>query len=402
MELSKIYIVKNSEPIDDNIKSLQEQYEDLKQLKPRVIDNFDDLQNELKATEETIENINQELIQYNGLFSKEDASITSLTESLEIINSDLRNNKDAARLRKLGSELNNLSSIDLCPVCNQSINDTLVPNQSSMRIMSIDENVRHLEAQKEMLEFAINGHRQNKDFLNHKVQILEERLFSLRRLAKSIRSDIYSTNNDISEALVYKRLQIDAEINGIYNLKQVFDDGKVIIASLSEKWAAYLHSKASIPNDKFTQLDKDKIKNVKSNFINNLRTYGYKSILNLNEVDISLDTYLPSIEGFDMKFDLSASDNIRAIWAFTMALLQTSKNMDGNHPNILIFDEPAQHSIVTNDMAQFFKSILNLEIPYQVIIAITLRDVETRQTLENLPAGSCRLINVPNQAFKKM
>ena len=39
-----------------------------------------------------------------------------------------------------------------------------------------------------------------------------------------------------------------------------------------------------------------------------------------------------------MKFDSSASDNIRAIWSYTLALLQTSKKQIGNHPGVLIFD----------------------------------------------------------------
>lgn len=91
---------------------------------------------------------------------------------------------------------------------------------------------------------------------------------------------------------------------------------------------------------KFFLLDEKKIKLLRKTFIANLKLYGYKSILELQDVTISDETYLPVIEGFDMKFDSSASDNIRAIWAFTIALIQTSLSKSGNHPNILIFDEP--------------------------------------------------------------
>ncbi len=75
-----------------------------------------------------------------------------------------------------------------------------------------------------------------------------------------------------------------------------------------------------------------KIKTLRNHFINNLRQFGYKSILNLNQIDISLESYLPVIEGFDMKFDSSASDNIRAIWAFILALLQTSNEKSRKSP----------------------------------------------------------------------
>lgn len=51
----------------------------------------------------------------------------------------------------------------------------------------------------------------------------------------------------------------------------------------------------------------------------------------------------------------SASDNIRAIWAYTLELLQTSEKQIGNHPGVLIFDEPTQHSIGSEDTKAFFE-----------------------------------------------
>lgn len=81
-----------------------------------------------------------------------------MSGNLEIIDNDLRNNKDAAKLRKLGSELNCLTSKNICPVCQQNISDSLLPQVEGIEIMSIDENIRHLQAQKEMLEYARESH----------------------------------------------------------------------------------------------------------------------------------------------------------------------------------------------------------------------------------------------------
>ena len=77
-----------------------------------------------------------------------------------------------------------------------------------------------------------------------------------------------------------------------------------------------------------------------------------------------------------MKFDSSASDGVRVIWAFTMALLQVSIAKTGNHPNILIFDEPAQQSIIPADMKSFIDSVVTLGNDCQVIVAITLNSEE--------------------------
>lgn len=400
-DLSRISINKNDITIDEYINSLQTQYDALKLLKPRIIDNFDQLQEELNETENSINLIERELNRSREVLSSEDYSIRSLLNNLEIINTDIRNNKDAARLRNLGSDLNCSSSSDICPVCNQPIQDTLLPNPSGMQIMSIDENIRHLEAQKEMLEFALNSHKQNKDTLKKNVQELEGRLFTLRRLAKSLRSDLYSTNDNLSETIIYKRLKLESDINNLNTLKEYFAAQKVEFVRLSKEWEDYLKEKSTLPNKKFTESDDEKLKLLRINFIDNLKQYGYKSVLNLNQVEISSESYLPVIEGFDMKFDSSASDNIRAIWAFTMALVQTSIKKRGNHPGLIIFDEPDQHSIIINDMEQFFKSIIELGNTCQVIVGITIKDSDTRQAIKRLPTDTYNIIKISNKAFRK-
>ncbi|WP_454055408.1 hypothetical protein [Clostridium sp. Marseille-Q7071] len=58
----------------------------------------------------------------------------------------------------------------------------------------------------------------------------------------------------------------------------------------------------------------------------------------MDEVEISKEKLLPIVNSFDMKFDSSTSYNIRVIWAFTFALMQTSFENKCNHPKIIIFD----------------------------------------------------------------
>ena len=168
---------------------------------------------------------------------------------------------------------------------------------------------------------------------------------------------------------------------------------------LSDKWKELLTEKAQLPERGFEENDKNKIKKLKSNFINNLRNYEYTSFSDISEIDISKDNYLPVIDNFDMKFDSSASDNIRAIWAYTMALLQTSKEYVGNHPGILIFDEPGQHSIGAQDAKALFDSILKLGEECQVLIGITINNVDIRKVISEIEGDKCNLINIGEKAF---
>ena len=72
----------------------------------------------------------------------------------------------------------------------------------------------------------------------------------------------------------------------------------------------------------------------------------------------------------------------------------------GNHPGIMIFDEPAQHSIVTSDMESLIKSVLDLKGSAQIIVGITLNNEELKKSIENIPEEDATIINIGERAFK--
>lgn len=402
MDLLGINLLKDDENVKVYIADLQREYETLVTIQPKIVDNFDMLQKELDKTESDIEKCEEDIKILREGIAKANLSIRVLNDNIEIIENDLKNNKDAARLRELGSKLGCSTFNNVCPVCQQAIEDSLLPTLEGMEIMSIDENIRHLEAQKVMLNFAKESHRQNKEEMDIENQRLQGKVFSLRRLAKAIRSDLYSVDEEVSEAIVYKKIELQSQIGNITGLCETIELKKQKLFDLSNEWKIYLEGKERIPKNKFTEQDVEKIKILRSFFVDNLKQYGYKSIGNMGDINISEETYLPVIEEFDMKFDSSASDNIRGIWAYTMALMQTSITKGGNHPNILIFDEPNQHSIVSNDMENFFNSIINLGTKLQTIIGITIKDTDTREMIGRLPVTKYKLIPVNNKAFNKL
>lgn len=186
--------------------------------------------------------------------TQEKASIQILNDNLEIIDMDLSNNEDAAKLRGLGSELNCLTSKDICPVCHQHIQDSLLPVVDGNYVMSIDENIQHLHAQKEMLEYAKESHIQNKKDLDEKLQSLKGDLFTLRRLAKTLRSDLYAVNENLSESLVYKKITLQAKIDQLESLSKYIEDQKETFINLSNDWETYLQSKEELPKINFQKV----------------------------------------------------------------------------------------------------------------------------------------------------
>ena len=144
---------------------------------PKVIDNFEELQAELEKTEAAIYDLEDEQAQNRNTLLQEKAACTRLERNLQVIDADLRNNKDAQKLKRMGSDLGIESYNGRCPTCGQAIEDSLLPIQNCEHIMSIEENIRHLEAQKTMISFALDAHRKNVKVCETNLQSLSGRIF---------------------------------------------------------------------------------------------------------------------------------------------------------------------------------------------------------------------------------
>lgn len=386
--------------IDDWISQLQEEHDTLKTVRPRIIDNYDELQNELQEVEKVIEENNNEIHTIQQDLHVTTRKIQEINKNLDVIRQDITNNKDAKKLKMLGSNLGSESFQGRCPVCNQKIQDSLLPVQHDTNVMSIDETINHLTAQKEMFEFAYEYQTNRKQQLSTALDNIRNVQMKLYRLAKSLRRDLYSVDEDLSETIIYKRMSIEHKIQELEDFKNKISNIVDRFKDLSVNWKKLLQEKAQLPEKGFNDKDRTKLTELKKNFICNLQDYEYTSISNVRAIEISDDNYLPVIDNFDMKFDSSASDNVRAIWAYTMALLQTSEKCGGNHPGLLIFDEPAQHSIGAVDTKAFFNSILNLGDNCQVIIGITINNADIREVISEIGEEKCNVVNIGEKAFE--
>ena len=396
-------ILKNTEGgilLEDYLIELRKKYDSLYSTEPKVVDNYEQIEEELKLTEEAITDLERQSKEVRQKFVAENLAINKLNANLENIRVDISNNKDAKKLRDLGAEVDSLVLRDVCPVCHQKIQDTLLPEQEEYTFMSIEENIRHLNAQEQMFEYALKGHQENKRKLDDLLMEYQARLSTLNRLAKALRNDIYSVDDEYAESVVYKKIEISKEIEDLKKLKMDLQKLFSTMDILSIRWKNYLEDKEKLPKNKFSEDDNAKITTLRNVFISNLRKFGYKSLSTMDQIEISKDSYLPVRENFDMKFDSSARDGIRAIWAFTLALMQTSIKHKGNHPNILIYDEPDQHSIVMKDLKSFFDTLIEINVG-QTIVAITIKDSDTEEAIAALKPDTYNIIRIEKRAFVK-
>lgn len=406
IDYSRIVVsVLGASSIEEEIQSLNNEYDGLRQLKPLVRDNFDALNTELSETQTQILVFESRSHKINRDLASYDEAIKRLNADLALVNSDIRNNNDAARLQKFGSEATggNISA-DICPVCKQHIQDNLLDAEAASGFMSIEDNIRHLKEQKKMLEFTLGSRKESREKLSREKDDLEVRLQTLRRLAHTLRSDLFTTTDtEASEAIMLKRIEISNRIERLSKLQNTIVAFTEQLKELSKEWNIYLDQKNKLPKKDISESDVEKIVLLKKQFIDNLKRYHYSSLSSFDGIDISINSsLLPTIDGFDMKFDSSASDGIRVIWAFTMALLQVSIEKGGNHPGIIIFDEPAQQSIVPEDMKSFIETVVEIKKPFQIITAITLNSQELINIINGLDASSYHKTLIEGKAFKAL
>lgn len=139
IDYSRIVVsVLGASSIEEEIQSLNNEYDGLRQLKPLLRDNFDALNTELSETQTQILVFESRSHEINRDLASYDEAIKRLNADLALVNSDIRNNNDAARLQKFGSEATGGDiSADICPVCKQHIQDNLLDAEAASGFMSM-------------------------------------------------------------------------------------------------------------------------------------------------------------------------------------------------------------------------------------------------------------------------
>jgi len=399
-EIASINLVKKEKTIDAYIKDLDDQISTMSSTIP-IINNTKrySLENNLQLIESQI---SHEEMKIAEAVTRRDAAqlrYKKFNQNIGIIQQDLQDNKELKKLKDLGSKHDVKSYENICPTCGQNLQDSLLKSET---FMNIDENIQHLESQKELLDFAIKSQKENIDLVDAEILVAKDSLNNLRKLASVIKSDLVKVKDDYSETNIYERMQLINEKEKVESIKTVIYEKINNFKTLSQKWDVYLKEKESLPKENFTSSDKQKLEDLKIIFVELLHNLGYNSTMDLKDTSISYITYLPEVKGFDMRFDSSASDNIRGIWAFTLSLLKVSSIHKGNHQKIIIFDEPKQHNIVDSDFKVFFEKIIALHNSAQIIIGLTVRDSGITRIIKKLEENSYNYIDIGHKGFKKL
>ncbi|HIE5103800.1 ATP-binding protein [Enterobacter hormaechei] len=315
-------------------------------------------------------------------YAEQRRSLKDYENLLVEANEDLERNKTAAKLRDLGAKYDVATAIGKCPTCNQPVDDTLLAGAVTGPQMDLAANITYLESQRRMLIRQIAGLKSGLQATDLRVIELAARIASKRDLLVAMRGDITSGASE-SKAIVRRQVQIEVEVEALEKLQITSMELLAKFRLIAERMSVNQATRRCMPKENYSEADIERIRRFQLNFRANAGSFGYESAP-IREIEISKDTLIPCLAQMalreirtDIKSDSSASDFVRLIWSYLLALYQTSTipSSLGNHPGLLMFDEPGQHSMAVGSQHALLKQLAN-EASLQSIVAASFDESE--------------------------
>ena len=294
-------------------------------------------------------------------------SLSHYKGHLSEIRTELNQNKDAQKIYKLGGEKDVKIANQECPTCGQSITDSLFLPDAHIKPMSIEENIKYIEAQEKMvlayleIEESVVGNSEKE------LYVINAEISDMQKEIRSIKKDLIADERLPSIAEIERGIKLKSKLEFYYKTKDELCSKLEIFYHLSKEWQKIIEKEKSISKNFLSSSDFSKIDALEKYFLIFLEKYGYTS-KNKNAVSLSKVSdkqfLLPMAESkeigvkYDLRFDSSGSDFVRSLWSYYCALYRVAQEKETNHPKLLIFDEPAQQE-VAND--SFNKLLLELE-----------------------------------------
>ena len=362
--------------------------EKLNLLKKSDINITPNLNLKIKALEEKIIILNGSL-QKNVLnIIREKNNINNYKLKIKDLIRDIENDKDTKTLLRLGGTLNIKVVEQVCPTCKTRLEDSLI--EDIYQPMDLDTNIHYLKSQLDAFEILLNSTRHKIEKLEIQEVELRESIQHERELLKSLKKDVVS-NGNISETTIREKIYLENLIKKMNIIKEVFDDNIEELINISEIYSENMGKLSEFKKSLFSENDVKKLSKFNDIFQKLLDIYGFQS-KNPSEVIISFDnyTYKPYVDGFDITLDSSASDHIRVIWAYSVALLYLTHKFDTNHFGFLLFDEPRQQSMKYASSKELYKTLSQVSVNSKQSIVATSED--DKLFFENTQGIECNIL----------
>jgi hypothetical protein len=347
---------------------------------------------ELRAAEREVRVLGARAARFQELLDESNAEHQSLTERSTELEADRARLIDIAKIQRLGSELS-LPSLDAahCPTCAQSLDAQHVVTGI---VLDIAANTKLVTSELSTVASLLERASSRQRALLGRIQSEQGRLQDARQAVRTLRDELTSQTNAPSVSQVRSQLVLEGRISSTRRaFEQVSELTGDLSTTLAEAALAESHLRALRRADTESE-DSEVVRQFQRELRVALGEFGFSS-LPVEEVTISERTLLPEHEGFELTFDinhgLSASDTIRAKWAYYTALATVCASRSTARPlGTLIMDEPRQQEAARNSVSALYRELSEVGRHQQVIVASSADTVDLDFSLEGLEVTRIR------------
>jgi hypothetical protein len=361
-------------PMEEIMSVLRRQVAELRETEiPTVEDLSDSASRELSKFMEIAAEQNAAR---NAMFRARQAELLqleSVRRRLTALEEDLQKNVDAQKLRSFGSQITKAFATDHCPTCSQPIQDTLLAQQANAAVMPVEDNIEYLRSQRSIFQRLSAQVEASIGSFDRRLAAATAEVNETNRRIRALRTDLVSPSHSPSIATLEERLRAEARLNTLDDVQQRFEQHKLALVELSTRHAHLLFERQLLPTDRFSSKDQAKLKRLTRLIQQQAGSYGFTTFA-AAEIEIAPDSFRPQKEGFEIGFELSASDAIRLKWAYHLSLLELARADSTNHPGFLIFDEPRQQAARELSFQRLLERASSAKAAGQQVIFATSED----------------------------
>ncbi|TXD77373.1 hypothetical protein ESW18_11230 [Algoriphagus ratkowskyi] len=264
-----------------------------------------------------------------------------------------------------------IGAVENCPVCNSSL--LANPDISLKNIDKINgsKSLPFYKSEKNLYESYLKSSEDLIRRFQKTAAYYEERIGEVKDMLSILDHQLLEDARVPSRIDISEEMRLKFELEKMNKVNDLFTRFKSDLSELANKLALIRARKAELTQN--SELDKSKVYAFQKAYVKFLSSFGYSTEI-LHRIYMSTDEsnkLFPVVSVQEMlpqpiRLVSSASDFIRAQWAFYMTLLIMAKH----HLGILVLDEPGQHAMRSSDLAQLLKVASNVK-DRQIIVAIS-------------------------------
>lgn len=263
-----------------------------------------------------------------------------------------------------------------CPTCEQPVDGALLPQGTLDAIMSIEDNIEYIGAQRKAFRRLADRSVAMIRELDLELVATGEEARQLSSRLRVVKSDLVAPSHAASAAFIQDRLRIEQRVVQLRDAEARFAEQLQRLVELAAHWSGLLARKAELPTDRLSGDDLDKIRALEASIRTQLERYGFKTFPP-RDLTVSDDTYRPEKEGFEIGFEISASDSVRLKWAYQLGLLDITRKGATNHPGLVVFDEPRQQEAAEASVAGLLGEAARIAKAGAQVVIATSENIET-------------------------